>query len=108
MFEVSVLLKEAANLPRLGLTADVCISGAKPSLAVSIPEACVIKEGNQTKVFVVENGSVYQRDVLIKDENNAYLEVEGLVVGEEVVVNSSKELAEGTRVQVISWFTEND
>gem|GEM_PF-526889 len=108
MFEVSVLLQETAKPPRLGLTADVRVSGIKPASTVFVPETAIIAEGDQIWVFVVENGSVYKRDVSIVNKKNAYLEVEGLSAGAEVVVNKSATLTDGVKVQVITWFAENN
>ncbi|MCL2496341.1 MAG: efflux RND transporter periplasmic adaptor subunit [Clostridiales bacterium] len=106
MFEVSVLLQEAAKPPRLGLTADVRVSGAKAAATVFVPEAGIIAEDNRAWVFVVENGHVYKREVFIISDKNAHIEVEGLFAGAEVVVNKSAPLADGEKVQVITWFAE--
>ena len=104
MFEVSVLLQNTASLPRLGLTADVRIAASASASTVYVPEASIISENGQSWVFLVVNGSAKKQEVIIFNRKNAYVEVGGLSVGDEVVLNSSTQLTDGQIVNVISWI----
>jgi multidrug resistance efflux pump len=103
MYEVCVLFQETTPPPRVGLSADVRVQGAQVSLGVYVPEASVITQGAQTWVFVAENGSVHKRKVSVINNKDAYLEVEGLTAGDQVVMSSSAALEDGAPVQVITW-----
>jgi multidrug resistance efflux pump len=107
MFEVSVLLNKAADPPRLGLSADVQVSGLAAADTVYVPEAAVLTENGLNHVFVVENSIISRRQVEIVNKKNANLEVKGLQVGEEVVTNSSAALAGGEQVKVLRWPTDD-
>ena len=104
MFEVSVLLKNTANLPRLGLTAEVRLTGGEPANTVSIPAAGIISENGQSWAFIVKDAVISKRQVTLITENNAYWEVEGLNAGDEVVINSSEALTDGAKVRVVNWL----
>ena len=107
VFEVSVLLHQTTDMPRLGLTADVRVNGARAADTVYAPESGVVTENGISSVFVVENNIVSRRQVEITGEKAPYLEVKGLRAGEEVVVGSSSPLSEGERVNVINQGLSN-
>ena len=103
MIEVSVMLNKTAAPPRLGLTADVQISGLAKANAAYVPEAALLTENGLAYVFVVENSIVNKRQIEIVKKTNANLEVKGLQAGEEVVINSSAALSGGEQVNVLKW-----
>lgn len=86
-----------------GLAADIRAAENEDTGSVYIPAKCIQSDETGDYVYVVSNGSVVKTAVTQGRKKNAYMEVtEGLAEGSEVVVQSSKTLADGVGVRVLS------
>lgn len=86
----------------LGIEARVEIHIAEVTDAVAIPVELINSDKEGDFVFVVENGVVVKRRIITGISSDSYSEVvDGLAEGEEVIVTTGQDLAEGMTVTVI-------
>lgn len=103
MFTVTVSLEPESKVSYIGLTADVRVSDNKENNGVYIPAKCIQSDDSGTFVYKVSDGSVTKTGITQGRKKNAYLEVlEGLAEGDEVVMQSSRPLEDGEKVQVLT------
>jgi RND family efflux transporter MFP subunit len=101
-YEVQVALEGELNQARLllGSVARVAFQvGQRKGIWVPIPS--VLTEG-ENFVFVVADGRASKRPVTLGQVSGPYVRVEGLSVGDQVIVEGMKTLSEGYRVEVKS------
>lgn len=104
MFTVKIMLDDSGAVGYTGLMADVRAAGNEGSGTVYIPAKCVLSDGGSDYVYVVSgDGSAVKTSVTQGRKKNAYVEItEGLAEGSEVVLQSSRNLADGMKVRVLT------
>jgi HlyD family secretion protein len=71
--------------------------------AVRVPVGALFRSGNEWRVYVVEDGRARIRPVALGQRNNQWAElVDGLVVGDTVILHPSDRVADGTKVEPFS------
>jgi HlyD family secretion protein len=70
---------------------------------VRVPLGALFRSGNEWQVYVVEEGRARIRPVAIGQRNNEWAQlVDGLAVGETVILHPSDRVADGARVEPFS------
>jgi RND family efflux transporter MFP subunit len=106
--KVSILERDARILPEMGAKVVFAPEGAEPAALaaprrVLVPPEAVVQGGDGARVWVVEGGVAWLRDVDVGPERDGKLEVRrGLEGGEQVVVSPPADLTDGKRVRVRS------
>lgn len=103
MVPVEVALTGAANMRlRPGYTARSTFQLDQRDNAVLVPARAVLGTTGARSVFVVENGKAERRAVRVGPEANGQLEVlEGVQVGDSVIVTGATEVREGSEVRIV-------
>lgn len=103
MFTVKVLLGDESKVNYIGLGADVRVGDDQEGKSVYIPTKCIQSDESGSYVYKVTDGSVLKTPVTPGKKKNAYTKVsQGLTVGDEVVIQSSKPLTDGGKVRVLT------
>jgi len=90
--------RDLALFPNQFVNARLLVKTLKDS--VLIPSAAIQRNGTQAFVFVVDKNAVSVRNITEQSTDGKTTAVEGLRVGEMVVLSSFDKLQEGTPVQV--------
>lgn len=100
-FPVKLILTDPNQRLRPGMTASVTIEGISVPNALLLPEAALIDRQRRRVVFVVENGVAHLREPLLAAGFSNRLQIiDGLDVGEQVVISGQERLREGSTVQI--------
>jgi membrane fusion protein (multidrug efflux system) len=87
---------------RSGMVADVTLVRRKVASAVSVPVFSIITKEEGEVVFVLRDGKAVKRLVKPGIRENGDVEiVEGLTVGEELIVKGHRDLEDGQEVKVL-------
>jgi len=101
-FKASVELENTDLLFRPGMFVKIETIVAKKDSAVVIPKNIIIESRNSKRVFIVERGAANDRRIEIGLENPQQVEVvEGLDVGDRLVVKGYETLSERTKVKIV-------
>lgn len=85
-----------APRPRPGMSAVASLQVLTAKDAVAVPVASVFRDGEQDAVWVVEDGVAHERVVVLGAQGEEYLQVvDGLTVGETVVVRGADQVVDG-------------
>ena len=88
-----------APTPRPGMSAVVDLQVRTAKDAVAVPAAAVFRDGRRDAVWVVENGDAQERVVQLGAQGQSRVQVvEGLKVGEQVVVRGADRVRDGQQV----------
>lgn len=69
---------------------------------VTVPEDAIMVSGDQARLFVVEGGKAIQREVVLGQREIGLVEiVDGLEVGEQVVVRGIQKVRSGGKVRIV-------
>jgi membrane fusion protein (multidrug efflux system) len=99
--EVAVTGSAGARL-RPGYTARSTFQLDERTDAVLVPARAVLGTSGARTVFVVENGKAERRAVRVGPEANGQVEVlEGVQVGDSVIVTGATEVREGAEVRIV-------
>lgn len=97
-----IIVNERNNPLKAGMFARVEFTSINDRNSIVIPRESLIGSIKQPQVFVVENGVAKLRDITVGKESGTMVEIlQGLMVGEEVVVNGQNNIVENTQVTVI-------
>ncbi len=97
-----IIVNERDNPLKAGMFARVEFTSINDRNSIVIPRESLIGSIKQPQVFVVENGIAKLRDITVGKESGTMVEIlQGLMVGEEVVVNGQNNIVENTQVTVI-------
>lgn len=97
-----IIVNERNNPLKAGMFARVEFTSINDRNSIVIPRESLIGSIKQPQVFVVENGIAKLRDITVGKESGTMVEIlQGLMVGEEVVVNGQNNIVENTQVTVI-------
>ena len=101
-FKVKVRLGGDISTLRPGLTCDAEILVAERANVLAVPLQAVVQRGNDTGVFVVENGVATFRTLTTGIIGGLQIEVDGVAEGTSIVsgpFQALRELADGARVK---------
>lgn len=88
-----------APVPRPGMSAVVDLQVRTAARAVAAPAAAVFRDGRRDVVWAVKNGLARERVVTLGAQGRAQIQVlEGLAVGERIVVRGADRVTDGQRV----------
>lgn len=97
-----IIVNERDNPLKAGMFARVEFTSLNDRNSIVIPRESLIGSIKQPQVFVVENGIAKLRGITVGNESGTFVEVlQGLMVGQEVVVNGQNNIVENTPVTVI-------
>ena len=66
-----------------------------------VPVAAIVREGNETSVFVADGGKAHRRPIEAGAEDSSLVEVKsGLKAGEQVIVHGQTGLPDGASIAV--------
>lgn len=100
-FPTRIEVANPDHLLKPGMAAEVIFVTDSREAEMAIPARAVLTSGNTPKVFVVEEGVARERVVVLGLEAGDLVEVlEGLTVGEQVVVRGQNYLEDGTVVNI--------
>jgi membrane fusion protein, multidrug efflux system len=86
---------------RPGLLARVTVKGPA-RVAVTVPEAAIVQQGDSAFVFLIEDATARQAKVRLGRRVPGAIEVlEGVTAGAEVVVAGNTRLANGAEVEIV-------
>ena len=101
-FGVVVELGNPKNGMRIGVTADVSINTYRNPQALVVERKDIFKESDKNFVYVVNNGTAEKREVIPGGQQGLAVEIiEGLSVGEELVVEGQMLLEEGGKIKIV-------
>lgn len=96
------LFNESKNPLKAGMFARVEFSSLQERKSIVIPREALVGSVKQAQVFVVENGIAKMKNIVVGREAGTSIEVlQGLSVGEKIVVNGQNNIVENTPVTVI-------
>ena len=98
-FRATVYIDNSDNSLAPGMFGRFSIAYDEHSDALVIPADAIVREDNDSVVYVVENGSAVRRVIQTGIEADGLVEVvEGLTVQDTVVLSGQAQLRDGTRV----------
>ena len=102
-YPIEVTLFNEAKTPlKAGMFARVEFTSLKERRSIVIPREALLGSVKQAQIFVVENGIAKLKNIVVGREAGTSIEVlQGLSVGEEIVVNGQNNIVENTPVTVI-------
>lgn len=102
-FPVEISLSnENKNPLKAGMFARVEFTSLKERKSIVIPREAIVGSIRQSRVYIVQNGVAKLRDIVIGRESGTFVEVlQGLMDGEEIIVNGQNNIVENTPVTVI-------
>jgi len=108
-FRVTTQIRDPEQKVRPGLFGRVDIVHDTRKGVPLVPRSAVIKEDEQTFVFVIgEDSNVTRRSIRTGYERNGDVEVtEGLEAGETVVTAGKSSLSDGSKIEVVSITTSS-
>ena len=96
---MKLILDEASDLLRPGMTASVLLQGVRVPGALMLPEAALLDRDRQRVVFVFDGGRARQVvPQLAAGFSNRLQVISGLEAGDEVIVAGHRALLDGTAV----------
>lgn len=86
---------------RPGLLARITVKG-QPRTAVTIPESALVSRGEDFLVFKADNGKAKETKVLAGRRENGFVEIlDGVEVGQQVVIAGQSRLRDGSDVEIV-------
>jgi RND family efflux transporter MFP subunit len=101
-FKTNILIENPNNKLRPGMFVKAEIIAAQKDSAIVIPKEIITTRRGSKTVFIVEKGAAIDRQIDTGLENRDFIEViNGLKVGDRLVVKGFETLREGSRVKII-------
>jgi membrane fusion protein (multidrug efflux system) len=90
---------------RPGLLARITVKGP-PRTAVTIPESALVSRGSDFLVYKADNGKARETKVLAGRRENGFVEIlDGVEVGQQVVIAGQAHLRDGVDVEIVPSTT---
>jgi membrane fusion protein (multidrug efflux system) len=100
-FGVTVELDNPAKIPLTGMVAVVSVDLYSNPEAVVVERKNILKEDEETYVFVVDGGTAKKRMVTLGSFNGLDVEVvEGLAPGDELIIEGQMHLQDGAKIRI--------
>jgi membrane fusion protein (multidrug efflux system) len=107
--KVTVEVAEQSSQVRPGSFVRVFITTDVHPMALVLPKRCLVEETGKRYVFVVQDDTVVVRDVeLGYEEADRYEVIEGLEMGDRVVMVGQGSLKEGSKVKILGEGDEEE
>ena len=91
-----------------GMYAEIKVVTDVVNDAMIVPVTAIINRDGSKYVMVEEDGKAYQKEIVTGiDDGNEYVLLEGLTVGEHLIVKGSKSLVDGQDVTVVNRKVED-
>ena len=101
-FPIKIQLDNKDGRIKAGMVADVKIITAKQENVLTIPKSAVFVEDGVEKVYAVENSMIKIKNIKTESANDNELKViEGLIEGDEIVIEGNYELKERDKVNIL-------
>jgi RND family efflux transporter MFP subunit len=102
-YPVEIILPNSLEHPlKAGMFARIAFTSIQASNALTIPRMALIGSIKNARVFQIQTGVAYLRNIVIGKQNNEYLEVlDGLSQGDTVVTSGQNNLIEKARVSIV-------
>lgn len=101
-YELNLSVGNADLSLKPGMKVQVLLTEAAEEQVVAIPTLSVVREGADNYVFVLEGDTVARRHVELGRLNGLYQEVvDGIEVGDQLVVSGQHQLKDGEQVEVV-------
>lgn len=102
-FKITVEIDDAARRIKPGMFARLSIVYDRHEQALQVPRVALVGEGDDTAVFVVEDGLAVRKPVQTGFSDNGMIEVTaGLSDGQRVIIVGQVGLKDGSKVTVIN------
>lgn len=103
-FKVTISIRDESRQLKPGMFGRVNIEYDTHSNALLVPKNAVISEDGQSRVFVVENQTAYQRPITTGYANGDNVEIlQGLTSTDTVVVTGQSSLQDSTLVEAVDF-----
>ncbi|MCX7876458.1 MAG: efflux RND transporter periplasmic adaptor subunit [Melioribacteraceae bacterium] len=100
--EISIV-NQSKNLLRAGMFARVELNSTKNRDVIVIPREALVGSVKNPQVYVVENNIAKLKNIVIGSESGIYVQViNGLNVGDIIVVNGQNNLEDNTKVEILN------
>ena len=100
-FPVKLILSDAVDSLRPGMTARAVLDGIRVPDALLLPESALVDRNRRRVVFVVEAGVARMREpVLAAGFNNRLQVLRGLSPGDQIVTDGQASLLDGTVISI--------
>lgn len=86
----------------LGEFVDLNIISSNKLSGIDVPKAAIVKQYNDTFLFVVTDDIAYIKNVQIVGDNGDDVVVEGISVGDAVVISGAHDITDGEIISVMS------
>ncbi|MBR1471379.1 MAG: efflux RND transporter periplasmic adaptor subunit [Lachnospiraceae bacterium] len=101
LYKVEAQANEKNVLPSNGSSISVSTASRVAKGALSVPSDCIYYDGELAFLYVAEDGVAKKREVVTGLTENARVEIkEGLLAEEQVIVNWSSNLKDGSRITI--------
>ncbi len=85
-----------------GLTTDITINAYNNSDAIMIPRKLIVRDGDDTFVYVEKDGKAHRRSISTGLESGVDVEVkDGLAAGDRLIVEGINLLRNGTKIKIV-------
>ena len=102
-----VIAVKGENALRPGYNVDLSIITGQAEAALVIPFETLIETDEKTEVWVVQDGVAHYREVTTGLTDDLQVQIlNGLQVGDSVIINPADDLTEGTEVKIIGLERE--
>jgi len=106
-FTIEVLMENPGGLIKPEMVANLELVRQTLDEAIVVPQEALVRTEDGFRVFVVEDGYVFEQTVeLGPSQNNRIVIESGLEVGDQLVVVGQKQVASGDRVNVVGSGAE--
>ena len=100
-FPIKIQLKNTNKHIKAGMVAQARIITKQEENIMAVPKESVFMEGDQEKIYLVNDGLVEIKTIKTELFNGSELKViEGLFEEDEIIVNGNYELKEGNKVEI--------
>lgn len=102
-FTIKITPVDEQGLLKSGMYADVSVLADERTDTVVVPRDALVQQGDQTVVYVIQQGVALQRVVETGLSDGQKIEIlAGLEAGETVVISGQPNLADGAKVEVVN------
>jgi len=101
-YPLTVVLENKENVVKAGMYAEVeIITDVRPAAFV-VPAQAVIQRNGSTKVFIVQENNVVEKEVEIGLTNGKETEIiRGIIAGDQVITKGNEDVVRGDPVKVV-------
>jgi RND family efflux transporter MFP subunit len=108
-YPIEIILPNSSERPlKAGMFARIAFTSVEAADALTIPRLALIGSIRNAQVFKIKSDAANLRNIIIGKQSNEYLEVlDGLSLGDTVVISGQNNLVENARVHVVGTQQTN-